>query len=50
MRHEKHGDCPNALEEDAPKVSGHGPMSMWTVGATKAVDTMVRGCSKNGGN
>ena len=32
MRHIKHMDCSHALEEDAPKVWGHGSNSKWVRG------------------
>ena len=33
--HKKHEHCSNALEEDAPKVLGHGSISEWAVMATE---------------
>ena len=50
--HKKHEHCFHALEEDAPKVLGHGSISEWAVMAT---DTEHRtpwsgGYLRNGGN
>ena len=33
--HKKHEHCSHALEEDAPKVLGHGSISEWAVMATE---------------
>ena len=35
MRHKNHGNCSHALEEDAPKVLGHGFVLKWAVAATE---------------
>ncbi len=35
MGHKKYEHCSHALEEDVPKVLGHGPISEWAVMATE---------------
>jgi len=35
VRHKYHGNCSHALEEDAPKVLGHGPILKWAIVATE---------------
>jgi hypothetical protein len=43
MGHKKHGHCPYAQVEDAPKVLGHASILKGAVGGTQAADIMVRG-------
>ncbi len=43
MGHKKHGHCPYAQVEDAPKVLGHVSISKERVGLQQASDIMVRG-------
>ena len=33
--HKKHENCSHALEEDAPKVLGHGSIPEWAIMATE---------------
>ena len=35
MGHKKHENCSHVLEEDAPKVLGHGSISEWAIMATE---------------
>jgi hypothetical protein len=41
--HKKHEHCSHALEEDAPKVLGHGSNSEWAVMATERRTQWSRG-------
>jgi hypothetical protein len=49
MRHIKHMDCSHALEEDAPKVWGHGTNSKWVKRATERRTPWSGGVHKNAG-
>jgi len=51
MGHKKHGHCPYAQMEDAPKVLGNASISKWAVGATTERQiSWLGGSHKNGGN
>ncbi len=49
MGHVKHRDCSHALEEDAPKVWGHGSNSKWVKGATERQTPWSGGFIKKAG-
>ena len=50
MRHIKHMDCSHALEEDAPKVWGHGSNSKWVKRALNRRTSWSGGDHKIGRN
>ena len=49
MRHKNHGNWPHALEEDAPKVLGHGFILKWAVAATERRTPWSGGTSEMAG-
>ena len=48
--HKKHEHCFHALEEDAPKVFGHGSISEWAGMATEHGHHGLGWYLRNGGN
>ena len=50
MGHKKHEHCSRALEEDAPKVLGHGSISEWAFMAAERRTPWSGWYLRNGGN
>jgi hypothetical protein len=48
--HKKHEHCSHTLEEEAPKVLGHGSISEWAIMATERRTPWSGGYLQNGGN
>ena len=50
MRHTNHGYYSHAIDEDAPKVLGHGSILKWAVAATERRTPWSGVFFQNGGN